>query len=560
MPENQQSIPPVAIGIDLGTSTSCVCACVDGKSEILSNHQGERITPSVVSFSEDGSSLVGANAKSNIIADAQHTVYSAKRLIGRLYDSEEVRKARAVCAFEIVQGPSNDARVRVRDTDYSIPEISALVLREMKMIAEYRLGRPVEQAVVTVPAYFNDNQRQATKDAGRIAGLEVLRIINEPTAAALAYGFGKDMAKKIAVYDLGGGTFDISILEIGKDIFEVLSTGGDTYLGGDDFDDRLLDFLADGFVAEHGINLRRDRLALQKLRTTSEQVKIDLSTKEMTRIEIPDLYQDETGTKGISRTLTRLDFVRLTQDLTDRTFKVCAEALQAAGLMAGDVDAVILVGGPTRLPMIRNAVEGYFGKEPQCHLDPEEVVATGAAIHAASLLETAKPTFLLDVTPLSLRLGITGGLSEVIVEKNTPIPIEQTRTFTTVHDNQGEVSIRIHQGESKVAAENELLGEFEFTGLRRAPRGEVKIEVTFEISAEGIVNVIAHDQETGRRQTTTVRLSSGLTEDEIRRASKFHASRDQNPPATKAEPAGAQHSVRPLGAGRYGGHYAAGPR
>jgi molecular chaperone DnaK len=507
-----------AVGIDLGTSTSCVCACEGGIPEILANERGERITPSVVAFDEDGSAIVGSAAKDHLIEQPRNTIFSAKRLIGRLFDSDEVRKARAICAYAIVEGPNGDARVRVHGTVYSLPEISALILREMKRTAETRLGRPVKRAVITVPAYFNDNQRQATKDAGRIAGLDVLRIINEPTAAALAYGYGRDMVRKIAVYDLGGGTFDISILEIGKDIFEVLATGGDTFLGGDDFDDRILDFLADGFVAEHGVNLRRDPIALQKLKTAAERAKMELSRSERAVIEIQDLYWADPNMLGIRREISREDFKRLTQDLIDRTFKVCEEAIQSAGLLATDLDAVILVGGPTRLPLIREAVKSFFGKDPQCDLDPEEVVATGAAIHASSLLEPTQKTFLLDVTPLSLKLGISGGLAETIIEKNTPIPIEQTRPFTTLRDNQQEVAIRIYQGESRMAAENELLGEFEFSGLPPAPRGQVTIEVTFEISSEGIVNVIAKDAESGRRQATTVRLSSGLSEEEIRRA------------------------------------------
>ena len=531
------STTDVAVGIDLGTSTSCVCTMVDGRPEVLANERGERITPSVVSFAQDGAVVVGSLAKDHLVERPRNTIFSAKRLIGRLYESDEVKKARAVCAYAIVPGPNGDARVQVHGTTYSLPEISALILREMKRIAELRLGGPVEKAVITVPAYFNDNQRQATKDAGRIAGLQVLRIINEPTAAALAYGYGQDLTRKIAVYDLGGGTFDISILEIGKDIFEVLSTAGDTFLGGEDFDDRLLDHLADGFVAEHGINLRRDPIALQKLKTASEQAKMALSREETATIDIPDLYWEEPEMKGLHRTISREEFTTLTQDLTHRTFKVCEEALRSAGLLAADLDSVILVGGPTRLPMIREAVQGFFGKEPQHHVDPEEVVATGAAIHAASLMETEQKTFLLDVTPLSLRLGISGGLAETIIEKNTPIPIEQTRTFTTTRDNQDAVAIRIYQGESRVAAENELLGEFEFPGLRPAKRGEVAIDVTFEINPEGIVDVIAKDAETGRRQATTVHLSSGLTEEEIRKAAQNQGSRTAEVSAAEGAPA-----------------------
>jgi molecular chaperone DnaK len=525
MPETKQPSAPVAIGIDLGTTTSCICTCADGQPKVLPSDQGDRITPSMVAFTQDGSPLIGVAAKAYLPNDATNTIFSAKRLIGRLYNSEEVRKAKAVCPYEIVEGPNGDARVKVRGVDYSMQEISALILAEMKNIAEKRLGHSITQAVITVPAYFNDIQRQATKDAGRIAGLDVLRIINEPTAAALAYGYGLGLNKKIAVYDLGGGTFDISILEIGEEIFEVLATAGDTFLGGDDFDDRLLDHLADRFVADHGVNLRRDRTALQKLKTAVEKAKIDLSESEKVEVDIPELMEVEGVKKGISATITRADLARLTEDLVKRTLAVCEQALQSAGLLATDLDAVILVGGPTRLPLIREAVESFFGQPPQCHLDPEEVVATGAAIHASSLLETTDKAFLLDVTPLSLQLGISGGMTETIIEKNTPIPIEQTRTFTTLKDNQEEVTIRIYQGESRLAEENQLLGEFEFKGLRAAMRGELKIDVTFEINSEGIVNVTARDPETGLKQATTVRLSSGLTEEEILKATQSQASR-----------------------------------
>ncbi len=526
MPETKQSSTPAAIGIDLGTTTSCICTCAGGQPQVLPNDQGDRITPSIVAFTQDGSPLIGEAAKAHLPDDATNTIFSAKRLIGRVYNSEEVRKAKAVCPYEIVQGPNGDVRVKVRGVDYSMPEISALILGEMKAIAEKRLSHPISQAVITVPAYFNDIQRQATKDAGRIAGLDVLRIINEPTAAALAYGYGRDLNKKIAVYDLGGGTFDISILEIGEEIFEVLATAGDTFLGGDDFDDRLLDHLADRFVADHGVNLRRDSAALQKLKTAVEKAKIDLSKSETAEVDIPELIEVEGVKKGISATITRADLGRLTEDLVKRTLTVCEQALQSAGLLATDLDAVILVGGPTRLPLIREAVANFFNQPPQCHLDPEEVVATGAAIHAASLLDTTEKAFLLDVTPLSLQLGISGGMTETIIERNTPIPIEQTRTFTTLKDNQEEVTIRIYQGESRLADENQLLGEFEFKGLRAAMRGELKIDVTFEINSEGIVNVTARDPETGLKQATTVRLSSGLTEEEIVKATQSQALRE----------------------------------
>ena len=525
MPKSSMPKDAVAIGVDLGTTTSCICACIEGEPKVLVTAKGDRILPSVVAFETDGATTIGKAAKENITNDPKNTIFSAKRLIGRVFHSEEVRKARAVCPYEISEGPNGDARVRVRGVDYSMPEISALILGKMKEIAEQSLGQSISHAVITVPAYFNDIQRQATKDAGRIAGLEVLRIVNEPTAAALAYGYGRDLSKKVAVYDLGGGTFDISVLDIGEDIFEVLATAGDTFLGGDDFDDRLLDLLADGFVAEHGVNLRRDVVAFQKLKSASEKAKIALSTADIAKIEIPDLMEIEGEKKGIMRTITRSDFARITEDLVKRTIKVCEDTILAAGLLVADLDAVILVGGPTRLPIIREAVEQFFKREPQCHLDPEEVVATGASIHAASLLETAKPTFLLDVTPLSLKLGISGGLTDTIIDRNTPIPIEQTRAFTTLRDNQQEVTIRIYQGEERLAEANELLGEFEFSGLRPATRGEVKIEVTFEINSEGIVSVTAADPTSGLTRATTISLASGLTEDEIQRAAKTQAAR-----------------------------------
>ena len=527
MSESERSESPVAIGIDLGTTTSCISACVDGKAEVLLNDDGEGITPSVVAFTSDGTAVVGKLAKAYLSEDPKSTIFSGKRLIGRDFFSQEVRKAKMVCLYDIVAGQNGDVRVEARGDSYSLSEISAMILSEMKGVAEARLGRPVNQAVITVPAYFNDIQRQATKDAGRIAGLEVLRIINEPTAAALAYGYGNEMNKKVAIYDLGGGTFDISILEIGDDVFEVLSTAGDTFLGGDDFDDRLLDRLADSFVAEHGINPRRDIFALQKLKTAAEKAKISLSESDVAIIEIPDLIEVDGEKKGISSTLTRADFVLLTQDLVQRTLAVCESALQSAGLLATDLDGVMLVGGPTRLPIIRDAVEDFFKKPPQFHLDPEEVVAKGAAIHAASLMETSNQTFLLDVTPLSLRLGISGGLTETIIESNSPIPIEQTRAFTTLKDNQERVIIRIYQGENRIAEENQLLGEFEFGPLRAAPRGALKIDITFEINSEGLVEVTAKDQETGKEHATTVRLTTGLTEEEIQRATKAHAEKKE---------------------------------
>ncbi len=506
----------IAIGIDLGTSNSCVAVARGGKIEVLPNACGEYTTASVVAFAGDGSITVGNAAKAGIIHDPANTIYSSKRLIGRYFFSEEVKKARAICSYEIVQGPNNSLRIKVREEFFTLPEVSAMVLREMKSIAEARLGRAVGKAVITVPAYFNDNQRQATKDAGRIAGLEVLRILNEPTAAALAYGFGKGLSQRVAVYDLGGGTFDISVLEFGEDVFEVLATCGDTFLGGDDFDDRVIDLLADEFHAREGVNLRNDPYALEKLKVAAEGAKKDLSLDDEVQICIPDVITREDGsTASLERKLDAREFSALVNDLVRRTFKVCDEALQQAGIVARDLDGVILVGGPTRLPVIRQAVREYFQQEPKADVDPDRAVAMGAAIHAASLATASHDAYLLDVTPLSLRIGVAGGLAESVIERNTPVPIEQTRTFTTFQDFQESVNIRVYQGESREAQQNELLGQFEFSGFEKAPRGQVAIDVTFEINADGIVNVTASDRATGQQASTRITLSSGLSEREL---------------------------------------------
>ena len=506
-----------AIGIDLGTSNSCVAIARRGRVEVLENSYGEPISASVVHFGDDGTSLVGNQAKACAVQDPENTISAAKRLMGRYFFSEEVKKAKAVCSYKIVEGPNHSVRVKVREQALAVPEISALVLREMKEIADARLGQPVCQAVITVPAYFNDNQRQATRDAGRIAGLEVLRLLNEPTAAALAYGFGKGLAQRVAVYDLGGGTFDISILEIGSDVFEVLSTCGDTYLGGEDFDDRVIDLLAEEFQAQHQINLRKDRYALEKLKVAAESAKKALSADDETRIQIEGVAKTPEGAAlSLERTLTRVEFAALVSDLIQRTFKVCDEALQQANLTVRDLDGVILVGGPTRLPLVREAVEQYFQREPKTDVDPDQVVAMGAAIHAAALVGEEQESRLLDVTPLSLRIGVAGGLAETIIERNTPVPIEQTSVFTTFKDFQQSVRIRVYQGESRRAEENELLGEFEFSGFKNARRGEVRIEVTFEIDTDGIVKVTARDPDTAQAASTQIHLSSGLSEEEIR--------------------------------------------
>jgi molecular chaperone DnaK len=514
----------IAVGIDLGTSYSCVAVVREGAPQVLPNEWGDRTHASVVSFLDDGTVLVGNNAKKNIITNAEHTVYSAKRLIGRFYFSDEVKKAQAVMPYRIVEGPNNAVRIQVRDKTFAVPEISALVLKEMKAIAETALGHEVRKAVVTCPAYFNDNQRQATKDAGRIAGLEVLRIINEPTAAALAYGFGKDINQRICVYDLGGGTFDVSILEIGRDVFEVLSTAGDTYLGGDDFDDRIMAWLADDFLKTHGLDLRQNRYCLQMLKEAGERAKIEVGRDGVAEILVPSICQSPEGqVLDLKQRLGADQFNRMVMDLVQRTFKVCDEALQSSKMTASDIDAVILVGGPTRLPIVRQSVRHYFQREPLMGVDPDEVVALGASLQAAALLdaraaEQGPGSYLLDVTPLSLRVATVGGYTEKIIGKNTPIPIEKGKTFTTSRDGQDRVKIRVVQGESNRVEECELLGEFEFSGFRIAKRGDVQIEVSFEIDSNGIVAVSAMDLETGKRATTTISLSSGLNEQDIRQA------------------------------------------
>ena len=507
----------IAIGIDLGTSNSCVAIREGGNTRVLANAYGERTTASVVFFQEGGSISVGNAARAGLIHDPTRTIASAKRLIGRFYGSEEVKKAQAICSYKITEGENHGVVIEVGDEQFTLPETSAMILREMKIVAEAQIGQAVSKAVITVPAYFNDNQRQATKDAGRIAGLDVLRILNEPTAAALAYGFGKGLRQKVAVWDLGGGTFDISVLEIGGDVFEVLATCGDTFLGGDDFDDRLIDLLADEFLTQHNISLRNDPFALEKLKVAAEGAKQALSTEDEVEIRIPDVIAGSDGQPlSIERALTIDEYSKLVHDLIQRTFGVCDAALSQAGVVARDLDGVILVGGPTRLPLIRDAVGEYFQQKPKADVDPDEVVAMGAAIHAASLVNpTRDDAFLLDVTPLSLRLGVAGDLAESIIERNTPVPIEQTRRFTTFKDYQESVDIRVYQGESRDVQENELLGQFMFSGFEKARRGEVSIDITFEINADGIVDVKAKDLSTGKQASTRITLSAGLSEGDI---------------------------------------------
>jgi molecular chaperone DnaK len=517
----------LAMGIDLGTSNSCVAIVEDGVPKIVANEWGERVHASVVTFLDDGAVVVGNDAKKQIITHPRGTIYSSKRLIGRYYFSEEVKKAQTMCSYDIVEGPNNSVRCKVGDKVHSLPEVAAMILKEMRAIVEAHVGHAVTQAVITVPAFFNDNQRQETKNAGRIAGLEVLRILNEPTAAALAYGFGQNVNQRVVVYDLGGGTFDVSILQIGEDVFEVLATNGDTYLGGDDFDQRIIEWVAASFLKSDGIDINNDRLALAKVKDAAEQAKIGLSEKDKVSIQIQQLAADDQGDPhDLDLVLTRSVFNQMVMDLVQRTFKVCDEALQSARITADEIDGVILVGGPTRLPLIRNSVRHYFQREPNIDVDPDLVVALGAAIQADALLDQNTNTFLLDVTPQTLRLGTVGGFTEPIIEKNTSIPIDRTRTFVTARDNQEKVKIRIFQGEGRKEEECQLLSEFEFGGLRAAARGLVKIEVTFDIDANGIVNVSARDVETGVKSSTSITLSGGMSEAEIEAAAQRNATTD----------------------------------
>jgi molecular chaperone DnaK len=471
----------------------------------------------MVAMTETGKRLVGHIAKRQAITNAEHTVYAAKRLIGRKWNSPPVKQAMESCSYKLVEGPHDDVRIELRGHGYSIPEISAYVLQEMKLIAEEHLGGPVEKAVVTVPAYFNDGQRQATKDAGRIAGLDVIRIINEPTAAALAYGFGKNLERKVAVYDLGGGTFDISILELGNGVFEVISTAGDTFLGGEDFDKRIIDWLVFGFAKEHHIDLRRDKMALQRLKDVAEKAKCELSSAKEAEINLPFIISKDGEALHLQRTLTREKLEELTEDLIDKTVQICRKTLAEADIEKAAIEDVILVGGMTRMPRVQAEVAKYFGMEPCKGVHPDEVVALGAGIQGAALLQSDSDMLLLDVTPHSLGIMIIGGYFHKLIPQNTTVPTQASHIFTTVKDNQTSVKILVLQGESDRAEENELLGEFILTGLRKAQKGIVEIEVTFEISADGIVSVSAKDMETGLKQAITVTATSGLTEDEIRK-------------------------------------------
>jgi len=506
------------VGIDLGTTNTCVAIVEDGVPTVIPNKGGYKTTPSMVAISESNKRLVGHIAKRQAVTNSQNTVYAAKRLIGRRWDSPASRAVQQSCPFSIVEGPHGDVRLRLRETVYSIPEVSAFILQEMKLVAEQYLGEKTEKAVITVPAYFNDNQRQATKDAGRIAGLDVIRIINEPTAAALAYGFGKDLERKVAVFDLGGGTFDISILDIGHGVFEVISTAGDTFLGGEDFDMRVMDALIQSFAEKSDIDVRDDRMALQRIKDAAEKARCELSVARETLIDLPFLYTTPSGqTFHMQETLTRGQLEELTRDLVDRTVSICEKTLREANIDKSDLDDVILVGGMTRMPLIQSQVAEFFGLEPCKGVHPDEVVALGASIQAAALVDESMDVLLLDVTPHSLGIMIVGGLFHRLIEQNTTVPTSASHIFTTVRDFQTSVKILVLQGESDKAASNELLGEFILSGLRRAPRGEVEVEVTFSISADGLVSVAAKDLETGREQSITVTATSGLTEDELQK-------------------------------------------